>query len=94
VLAAATLPGGAAGGGALISAAGLSGLVRAPIGGWLTDRTRSKFTVILSGMLSAAGLKLVPAALGLRGDSSASFLRLFFFGLSGSASGVIFEQLC
>jgi DHA1 family multidrug resistance protein-like MFS transporter len=69
ILAAATLPGGAAGAGALISACGLAGLVGAPIGGWLTDRTSAKSTAIFSGITSAAGLVLVPVALGL---SSAS----------------------
>jgi len=38
VIAAAVLPGGAAGAGALLSAAGLSGLVGAPLGGAITDR--------------------------------------------------------
>jgi hypothetical protein len=94
VLAAATLPGGAAGGGALVSAAGLNGLVRAPIGGWLTNRTSSKFTVILSGMLSAAGLKLVPAALGMRGDSSASFLSLAFSGALAEVQAASFSSSC
>ena len=63
VLAAAYLPGGAIGSGALISAAGLSGLVGAPLGGWLTDRAGSKTTVILSGIASAVSLLLVPLAL-------------------------------
>lgn len=63
VLAASTLPGGAIGSGALLSAAGLSGLVGAPVGGWLTDRTGAKMTVMLSGLFSAVSLMLVPFAL-------------------------------
>ena len=63
VLAASTLPGGAIGAGALVSAAGLSGLVGAPVGGWLTDQTGARTTVILSGLFSAVSLLLVPLAL-------------------------------
>lgn len=78
ILAAATLPGGAAGAGALISACGLSGLVGAPIGGWLTDRTSAKATAILSGIISAGGLILIPVALGLSLDAgSTEFPSLF-----------------
>lgn len=63
VLATQYLPGGAIGAGALLSAAGLSGLVGAPAGGWLTDRAGAKTTVILSGVASAISLLLVPLAL-------------------------------
>lgn len=63
ILAAATLPGGAAGAGALLSAAGLSGLVGAPIGGWSTDRIGAKGTAVISGIVSSIGLLLVPVAL-------------------------------
>ena len=63
VLATQYLPGGAIGAGALLSAAGLSGLVGAPAGGWLTDRAGAKTTVILSGIASAISLLLVPLAL-------------------------------
>lgn len=63
ILAAAVLPGGAAGAGFLVSAAGLSGLIGAPIGGWLTDKTSARSTVLISGVVSAAGLLLVPFAL-------------------------------
>ena len=73
VLAAATLPGGAAGAGALVSAAGLSGLVGGPFGGWLTDRTNAKSTAMLSGLVSATGLILIPVALGLPSDGSVMF---------------------
>jgi MFS family permease len=75
ILASSLLPGGALGAGALLSAAGLSGLVGAPIGGWLTDRTSAKATAVLSGIVSATGLILVPFALGLKDtDFSFSFL--------------------
>jgi MFS family permease len=64
ILATATLPGGAAGAGALISVAGLSGLLGAPMGGWLTDRAGAKVTAVFSGAVSAVGLCLIPVALG------------------------------
>ena len=64
ILATAVL-GGATGAGALISAAGLSGLVGAPLGGWLVDRVGAKSTAILTGIVSATGLLLIPLALGL-----------------------------
>jgi MFS family permease len=63
ILAATTLPGGAIGAGALLSAAGLSGLVGAPIGGWSTDRIGAKWTAVISGIVSGTGLILVPLSL-------------------------------
>lgn len=72
VLAAEYLPGGAIGAGALVSAAGLSGLVGAPLGGWLTDRAGATTTVILSGIVSAISLLLVPLALGMDSTLSSS----------------------
>jgi MFS family permease len=77
ILAAAVLPGGAAGAGALLSVAGLSGIVGAPIGGFLSDRTSAKLTAILSGIVSAAGLLLIPLSLS---ESSSSILSLFVGG--------------
>jgi len=67
VLAASTLPGGAIGAGVLLSAAGLSGLVGAPVGGWLTDQRGARTAAILSGVFSAVSLLLVP--LGLKIDN-------------------------
>lgn len=64
LLATSTLPGGAAGTGVLISAAGLSGLVGGPVGGWLTDQAGASLTATLSGIVSAAGLILIPVVLG------------------------------
>jgi MFS family permease len=63
VIAAAILPGGAAGAGALLSAAGLSGLVGAPVGGWISDQVGARVTAMVSGLVSAAGLMLVPVVL-------------------------------
>jgi len=63
ILAAATLPGGATGVGALLSAAGVSGLIAAPIGGWSTDQIGAKGTAVISGIVSSLGLFLVPLAL-------------------------------
>jgi MFS family permease len=63
LLATATLPAGAVGTGALLSVAGLSGLIGAPVGGWLTDRVGARVTATVSGLLSATGLVLIPAVL-------------------------------
>ena len=63
LLASAVLPGGAAGAGALLSAAGLSGLIGAPAGGWLTDRVGARVTCVGSGAVAAIALALVPVAL-------------------------------
>ena len=57
ILATQILPGGAIGAGTLLSAAGLTGLVGSPMGGWMTDRLSAKQTSILSG--SIAGLALI-----------------------------------
>jgi len=63
LLATAILPGGAAGTGVLLSAAGLSGLVGAPVGGFLTDQFGARLTAALSGLVSATGLLLIPVVL-------------------------------
>jgi len=70
ILAANTLPGGAVGAGALISAAGLSGLVGAPVGGYVIDRIGAKGTAVISGVLSGVGLILIPVALLIAEDDS------------------------
>jgi MFS family permease len=87
ILAAATLPGGAIGSGALLSAAGLSGLVGAPIGGWLTDQAGAKTTAMLSGVFSAISLMLIPIALGMPSSSLDDSLSVTLGGvvLSGNA---------
>ncbi len=64
LLAAAAL-GGPAAAGALLSAAALSGLVGAPLGGWFSDRYGARATAVTSGVLSGVGLLLVPVALAL-----------------------------
>lgn len=63
ILATQTLPGGAAGAGVLLSVAGLSGLVGAPIGGWLSDQVGPRVTSGICGLVSALGLLLIPVAL-------------------------------
>mmetsp|Transcript_27195 Transcript_27195/g.29297 ORF Transcript_27195/g.29297 Transcript_27195/m.29297 type:complete len:616 (-) Transcript_27195:551-2398(-) len=70
ILAADTLPGGAAGAGLLISAAALSGLIGAPIGGFLTDRIGSKGTAVIGGVVSSVGLICIPLALQLTADTT------------------------
>jgi MFS family permease len=63
ILAADTLPGGALAAGALLSAAGLSGLVGAPLGGYITDRRGAKFVAIISGIVGGLALIGIPLAL-------------------------------
>ena len=91
ILAADTLPGGAVGAGALLSAAGLSGLIGAPIGGWLTDQTSAKSTAILSGIISAVGLFLIPFALNSLtfGDETVSLLGQTMSGQAAAFSIVV-----
>lgn len=80
ILAAATLPGGAVGAGALVSAAGLSGLIGAPVGGWLTDRLGAKSTAVLSGIFSAFSLISIPVALTSLSTNADSYYVLSLFG--------------
>lgn len=70
ILAASILPGGAMGAGSLLSAAGLSGLVGAPLGGYFTDRIGAKGAAVIGGTISSVGLILIPFALGITEDSS------------------------
>jgi MFS family permease len=65
IIASSVLPGGAVGAGALLSAAGLSGLIGGPVGGLLTDRFGAKTTVLCSGLLSSVALVSVPFALDI-----------------------------
>jgi MFS family permease len=81
IIATATLPGGAVGTGALISLAGLSGIVGAPLGGWLTDQMGARFTATFSGLLSTTGLVLIPFILNQHWfDVSAVDVSIPFFG--------------
>lgn len=95
ILASATLPGGAVGAGALLSAAGLSGIVGAPVGGWLTDRTSAKDTAILSGLVSATGLMLIPFALALPTESlslaSNNDIAISLMGMDMNVRGLAFS---
>jgi MFS family permease len=70
ILAADTLPGGAAGAGFLLSACGLSSLIGAPIGGALTDKIGAKGTAILGGIVCSIGLVLIPVALTTTADAA------------------------
>jgi predicted MFS family arabinose efflux permease len=63
ILASAILPGGAIGAGALLSAAGLSGLVGASLGGYITDQSGARVAAVLSGVMSGVALILIPVAL-------------------------------
>ena len=86
ILAASTLPGGAVGAGALLSAAGLSGLVGAPVGGYVTDRFGAKNTAIISGIVSGLGLILIPVALMINDDISS------FSGVEVNVGGVVLQS--
>jgi len=73
ILASTYLPGGAAGAGLLLSAAGLSGLIGAPLGGFLADEIGAKKAAGIMGTMSGVSLALVPLALSvskLFGDGS------------------------
>jgi MFS family permease len=63
ILAANVLPGGALGAGSLLSVAGLSGLLGAPLGGIIVDKYGAKKTIIFTGLTSSVGLMLIPFAL-------------------------------
>jgi MFS family permease len=63
ILAAGVFSNGAAGSGALLSAAALSGLVGAPLGGVVTDAVGAKQTAILGGIVSGIALILIPLSL-------------------------------
>lgn len=84
IIAAEVLPGGAAGAGALVSAVGLSGLLGAPLGGWVTDRAGAKATALVSGLVSATSLILIPIALSSFVDGEKAL-----FGLSPGGLGFV-----
>ncbi|EJK67520.1 hypothetical protein THAOC_11430 [Thalassiosira oceanica] len=55
--------------GLLLSAAGLAGLVGAPLGGVLADRAGPRFAACLSGTLAGLSLSLIPVGLTLDGSA-------------------------
>jgi len=69
------LPGGAAGAGALVSLAGLGGLVGAPVGGFGVDRVGARVTAVAAGLVGGGALSVVPAALSME-DPAAPFSAL------------------
>lgn len=71
VLAAAVL-GGAANAGFLLSAAGLSGVLGATVGGVITDRAGAKTCALASGTVSGVALMFVPLALALPAEHGGS----------------------
>lgn len=85
ILATSTLPGGALGAGALLSAAGLSGLVGAPVGGYVTDRIGAKGAAIFSGFISSVGLMLIPFTLQITEDNS------FYPNIEVALGGVLLQ---
>lgn len=61
-----TYLGGATGAGLLLSAAGLAGLVGAPLGGFLADKAGSRVAAAVAGTASGLCLALIPAGLSLK----------------------------
>ena len=72
-------PNGAMGAGELLSAAGLSGLLGAPLGGYLTDNIGSKNTLVITGLASGVGLVAIPFALAAGNTGSVPAWLLFSF---------------
>ena len=60
-----TYLGGATGAGLLLSAAGLAGLICAPLGGFISDKAGSRVTAAVSGSVSGIALAVVPVRLSL-----------------------------
>jgi len=80
--------GGATIAGLLLSAAGLAGLVGAPLGGFLTDKAGSRVAASFGGLLSGGALCLVPLGLSLQGmDSTTTTV------IEGSGSSSLVERL-
>jgi len=77
VLAAGILPGGAVGAGSLLSAAGLSGLFGAPLGGFLVDKIGAKATMAVTGTTAGIGLMLIPLSLKVQNLDSIPTWALF-----------------
>lgn len=74
IIAADCLPGGVAGAGLLLSAAGLTGLLGASLGGVMTDQFGSRFTASSAGVLSGVSFVLVPFGLSLNKTADSFFL--------------------
>ena len=69
ILAARLYSNGAAGSGALLSVAALSGLVGAPLGGVITDEVGPKLTAVFGGLISGVALTFIPLSLSLSSTS-------------------------
>ncbi|KAL7534542.1 hypothetical protein ACHAXR_005940 [Thalassiosira sp. AJA248-18] len=82
-----TYLGGATGAGLLLSAAGLAGLVGAPLGGFLTDKAGSRVAAAVAGSMSGMALALVPLGLSLK-EIDASGSPLLAEGLSSSSNNL------
>ena len=93
-LAADTLPDGAAGTGALISAASLSGSIGAPLGGFAADNIGAKGTAIIGGIGSSLGLIFIPVSLLTTEFQTINFLVTNSIGipLELSIGGVILQS--
>jgi len=87
VVAADVLPGGVAGAGALVSAAGLAGLVGAPAGGFLADRFGARATAVGAGGAAGAALAATPAALALDDPAAPFSLLIVLWSACVAAQG-------
>lgn len=81
--------GGATGAGLLLSAAGLSGLVGAPLGGAVADKIGPRKAAALAGTISGFALGLIPVELSLQDR----ILPVSFAASVGGPDGTIFAGL-
>jgi MFS family permease len=87
--------GGPAGAGLLLSAAGLAGLVGAPLGGLLADRSGPRFAAATAGILGGLSLALIPIAFSQTKlmDSWTLMDNTIFAGLGNPEAAVSFVLL-
>jgi len=86
---ASTYLGGATGAGLLLSAAGLSGLVGAPLGGAVADKIGPRKAAAIAGTISGFALGLIPVGLSLHDR----ILPVSFAASVGGPDGTIFAGL-
>ena len=78
--------GGATGAGFLLSAAGLAGLVGAPLGGFLADKAGSRVAASVAGTISGLSLASIPLGLALKDvDASTGTSTALAEGLSSKS---------
>ena len=85
ILATQILPGGAIGAGSLLSAAGLTGLVGSPLGGWMIDRFGAKQTSVFSGSIAGFALIGIPILLSQQHPQTGLTVCVLIWSLSVAA---------